>query len=308
MQMMKRKKLMPTTLMVLVSVVALGGLLLVNPGNTLLSKGGEAWAGSPVPGWRGNQRGRWRRRGRRGRPARGAAGAPATGAGTSAGYGARCGWGAGWRLGAPPGLQWPPHEAMCGENPHPLCSQLRFSGYPNEVSGWPRRNIHVRKQVMKCSLLFVLVSMMTACGIGVAHGKDCQGVNFPEQAQIDGSTLTPQRPRPASGDVLEGQRLCRRAVCNERLQRSARAARVEYSQGVDPPLPPQGQRRRPQEGLVGGLCAQRQGAAPGAAERIERLKSWMADMQSGHGQPSSTSRGRHAGGGERNSEGHDYRR
>ena len=43
---------------------------------------------------------------------------------------------------------------------------------------------------MKCSLLFVLVSMMTACGIGVAHGKDCQGVNFPEQAQIDGSTLT----------------------------------------------------------------------------------------------------------------------
>ena len=43
---------------------------------------------------------------------------------------------------------------------------------------------------MKCSLLFVLVSMMTACGIGVAHGKDCQGVNFPEQAQIDGSTLS----------------------------------------------------------------------------------------------------------------------
>ena len=24
---------------------------------------------------------------------------------------------------------------------------------------------------------------------GGAHGKDCQGVNFPEQAQIDGSTL-----------------------------------------------------------------------------------------------------------------------
>jgi hypothetical protein len=46
MQMMKRKKLMPTTLMVLVSVVALGGLLLVNPGNNLLIKGGEAWATS----------------------------------------------------------------------------------------------------------------------------------------------------------------------------------------------------------------------------------------------------------------------
>ena len=46
MPMMTRKKLMPTTLMVLVSVVALGGLLLVNPGNTLLSTGGEAWATS----------------------------------------------------------------------------------------------------------------------------------------------------------------------------------------------------------------------------------------------------------------------
>ena len=46
MQMMTRKKWMPTTLMVLVSMVALGGLLLVNPGNTLLSTGGEAWAAS----------------------------------------------------------------------------------------------------------------------------------------------------------------------------------------------------------------------------------------------------------------------
>ena len=46
MQMMKRKKLMPKTRMVLASVVALSGLLSVNPGNTLLSKGGEVWAAS----------------------------------------------------------------------------------------------------------------------------------------------------------------------------------------------------------------------------------------------------------------------
>jgi hypothetical protein len=36
----------------------------------------------------------------------------------------------------------------------------------------------------------VLVSVRTACSIGVAHGKDCQGVNFPEQVQIDGGALT----------------------------------------------------------------------------------------------------------------------
>ena len=43
---------------------------------------------------------------------------------------------------------------------------------------------------MKRSLLFVVVSALTAFGIGVAHGKDCQGVTFPEQAQVNGSTLT----------------------------------------------------------------------------------------------------------------------
>ena len=43
---------------------------------------------------------------------------------------------------------------------------------------------------MKRSLLLVLVSVITACGVGVAHGKECQGVNFPEQMQVDGSTLT----------------------------------------------------------------------------------------------------------------------
>jgi hypothetical protein len=39
-------KLMPKTLIVLVSMVALSGLLLVNLGNTLLSKGGKAHATS----------------------------------------------------------------------------------------------------------------------------------------------------------------------------------------------------------------------------------------------------------------------
>ena len=43
MQMMTHMKVMLKTLMVLVSMVALSGLLLV-PGNTLLSKGGEAGA------------------------------------------------------------------------------------------------------------------------------------------------------------------------------------------------------------------------------------------------------------------------
>jgi hypothetical protein len=36
---------------------------------------------------------------------------------------------------------------------------------------------------MQRSLLFVLVSVITVCGIGVAHGKACQGVNFPSRCR-----------------------------------------------------------------------------------------------------------------------------
>ena len=79
MQRMKRKKLIPKTLMVLLSVVALGGLLPVNPGHNLLSKGGEAWAASfgarpgvgTSAGYGGGAVGAGA-----GAPARGAAGAP----------------------------------------------------------------------------------------------------------------------------------------------------------------------------------------------------------------------------------------
>jgi hypothetical protein len=87
MPMMKRTKLMPTTLMVFVSVVALGGLLLVNPGNTLLITGGEAWATS-----RGARPGVGTSAGAGGGAVGAGAGAPARGAagpgvGTSAGVG-----------------------------------------------------------------------------------------------------------------------------------------------------------------------------------------------------------------------------
>ncbi len=33
------------------------------------------------------------------------------------------------------------------------------------------------------------VLVVTAVGAGVAHGKECKGVNFPDQAQVEGSAL-----------------------------------------------------------------------------------------------------------------------
>ena len=43
---------------------------------------------------------------------------------------------------------------------------------------------------MRRSLPGVLVSAMIVLNIGIVSGKECQGVNFPEQIQVDGTTLT----------------------------------------------------------------------------------------------------------------------
>ena len=133
MQMMTRKKLMPTTLMVLVSMVALGGLLLVNPGNTLLSTGEGAWAASSAPGLAlvparaaAAARSAWSWRPRR--RAAGSLGAQ-PGVGTSAGVGGGAvGAGPGAPARAPPGLQWRPKRLCAVIHPHPLCSQLHSKG------------------------------------------------------------------------------------------------------------------------------------------------------------------------------------
>jgi len=110
MLMIKRKKLMSKTLIVLLSMVVLGGLLPVNPGKTPSVKGGEAWARSlgarPGVGTSAGVGGGAVGVGP-GVPARGAAGTPVAaprgyvhtgaGVGTSAGVG-------GGAVGAGPGV------------------------------------------------------------------------------------------------------------------------------------------------------------------------------------------------------------
>jgi hypothetical protein len=34
------------------------------------------------------------------------------------------------------------------------------------------------------------IAAMVALGVGVAHGKECKGVSFPDHVQVDGTTLT----------------------------------------------------------------------------------------------------------------------
>ena len=123
MQMMKRKKLMATTLMVLLAVVGLGGFLPVNPGNTLVITGGEAWASSPAPGGaleraRASAVARWVLA-RVLPPGGGVGGGCWPGARERARASAVARWVLALALlpGAPPGLPWLPQEVMCGETP-----------------------------------------------------------------------------------------------------------------------------------------------------------------------------------------------
>jgi len=45
---------------------------------------------------------------------------------------------------------------------------------------------------MKTSLKRILLPALIAAALagGVAHGKECKGINFPDQAQVDGTNLT----------------------------------------------------------------------------------------------------------------------
>jgi len=43
---------------------------------------------------------------------------------------------------------------------------------------------------MKRNLSVMLIGVIAVCGVEFAYGKECKGVNFPEQAQVDGTNLT----------------------------------------------------------------------------------------------------------------------
>jgi hypothetical protein len=46
---------------------------------------------------------------------------------------------------------------------------------------------HGRRNIMKRNL--ALIGVVAALGAGVAHGKECKGVSFPDQAQVEGTAV-----------------------------------------------------------------------------------------------------------------------
>src|SRR5215813_15323145 len=134
---------------------------------------------------------------------------------------------------------------------------------------------------MKRSLLFVLVSVLTAFGIGVAHGKDCQGVNFPEQVQVDGGTLT------LNGLGLRQATILKVNVYVAALYVANVSSDPHVLLGSNPPkelilhflrsVSDDDLKKAWEEGFEHTAKEQ----LPALHERIETLKGWMADMKSG---------------------------
>jgi hypothetical protein len=122
---------------------------------------------------------------------------------------------------------------------------------------------------------------MTVYGIGVAHGKECKGVNFPEQVQIDGGTLT-----------LNGLGLRQATV----LKVNVYVAALYVAKVSSDPHALLGS-HTPKElilhflhnvgdddlkkGWEEGFEHNAREQLSALKERIEMLKGWMTDMQSG---------------------------
>ena len=151
---------------------------------------------------------------------------------------------------------------------------------------------------MKSNAKRLLLSALVAAalGAGVAHGKECKGVNFPDQAQVEGDQSDAQRSRLAPGDDVQGQRL-RRARCTWPRPRAIANALLGSNapSRTDPAVRAQRRRRRPPEGLERGIREEFQGPAARAegphrhAQRLDgrRENRRAADLrpQAGRGPP-----------------------
>jgi hypothetical protein len=133
---------------------------------------------------------------------------------------------------------------------------------------------------MKRSLLFMLVSVMTVCGVGVTHGKECKSVNFPAQVQIDGGTLRLNGLGLRQATVFKvNVYVAALYVANVSSDAQAllgsnvpKELILHFVHNVSDDL-----KKAWEDGFVHNAKEQ----LPSLKERIERLKGWMVDMQSG---------------------------
>jgi hypothetical protein len=127
----------------------------------------------------------------------------------------------------------------------------------------------------------MLISVSTAFGVGVAHGKECKGVNFPDQAQVEGSTLT------LNGLGLRQATFLKVNVYVAALYVVKASSDANAILGSNTPkelilhfvrnVGGDELKKAWDEGFVTNAKEQ----LPALKERIETLKGWMADMKTG---------------------------
>ena len=133
----------------------------------------------------------------------------------------------------------------------------------------------------KRNLLLLAIVVSTLCGVRAAHGKECLNVSFPDQASVDGNTL----PLNALGlrqatalkvNVYVAALYVARASTDAGAILGASTPKqliLHFVRGVG--------RSDLTKAWDEGFEANAKGQLPALKERIEKLKSLMADMKSG---------------------------
>jgi chalcone isomerase-like protein len=134
---------------------------------------------------------------------------------------------------------------------------------------------------MRRSLPVVLVSAMIALSVGTVLGKECHGVNFPEQIQVQTSPLT------LNGLGLRQATMLKINVYVAALYVAQKSTDANALLASPPPkqlvlhfvrdVDSADLKKAWEEGFASNAKAQ----LPALKERIEKLKAWMVDMQSG---------------------------
>ena len=134
---------------------------------------------------------------------------------------------------------------------------------------------------MKRTPLLVFVGVITLSAVEVGHGRECMGVSFPDQLQVEGSAL-----------VLNGLGLRQATI----LEVDVYVAALYTATASSDPDAILGSTSSKQLVLhfvrnVGaadlnkaweeGFEANAKAQLPALEERVETLKSWMADMKTG---------------------------
>lgn len=134
---------------------------------------------------------------------------------------------------------------------------------------------------MRYRLPVVLVSVIMAWSVGTASGKECQGVNFPEQTQVQASSLTLNGLGLRQATMLKvnvyvaALYLAQKSTDANAILASNTPKQLvlQFVRDVDNADLKKGW----DEGFANNAKAQ----VPALKERIEQFKSWMANMKSG---------------------------